>query len=1114
MSISKIKNRISDSGLVKEVFRQIESEKRIFIKGLSGSLKALFLSLLIEKTNSPVVYVTGDDEQEEIVKEDLETILGHEQVAFFPKIRELANSEVVYESNKKSQLLSALEKLVEKRNVAVVVPAKNIVHKFPQPKFVKKERLSLKAWSEYNFENLKERLSILGFEREQVVEDWGEMSVRGGIIDVFPYSSDNPFRIEFSGDQIESIRIFDPTTQRSIKNVNQITIYPQNIEEKDEQEGTTFVSLLEYFDQNAVVFLDETEIIHKEIEDFFLSRKMLQDKSSPDRSETPQENHFLRWEDIQEKLSGLTTIHHDSFQSSRQNEYIDFTSQPQDSFKGSFPLLRKKIDYYFKQKSSISKSNLIYFLCESNEQIQRMEELFLDSEIDIDKIQFAKFGLNQGFVFQDAGLVLFTDNHFYGRPIRWRRRKKVRGGLTIQQLNSLSIGDFVVHVDKGIGEYAGLKKITVQGHERECLSLIYRDGDLLYVPLERMDRIQKYSAKEGFVPALSKLGNKNWDRLKKRTKKHIKDLAKELTALYAQRKNNKGFGFSTDTLWQKELEASFEYDDTPDQVKATLEIKEDMESDLPMDRLICGDVGYGKTEVAIRAAFKAVNDGKQVVVLVPTTILALQHYNLIRERLRQYPAVVDLLSRFRTRSEQMNVVEKLKSGQIDIVIGTHRMLSKDVNFKNLGLLIIDEEHRFGVAKKENLKKKYLNVDVLSMSATPIPRTLNMALLGVRDMSMIATPPRDRHPIITEVTPFSLDLVRMAILKEIDRGGQVFFVHNRVQTIESITNNLRKHIPEISFAIAHGQMDERQLEKVMWDFAHNKYQCLVSTMIIESGLDIPNVNTLIINRADRFGLSQLYQLRGRVGRSNQTAYAYLLIPPVSSLKRNALKRLRIIEEFSDLGSGFNVAMRDLEIRGAGNILGAEQSGHIVALGYELYSKIIEEAAYELKLEKEGKPIPENQENDDVKVEINEDAFLPDEYIDQPELKVDIYRRLANETEITKITGVRDELKDRFGTPPEPVENLFLLIELKLLGRQLDFKQIKVSKNNLTAYFSEKITTTNNGELIEKKVSSIIDKTEGKFHFIQDRKKGFGVSLDIPSSEKKIFEYGKNFLKNLL
>ena len=621
-------------------------------------------------------------------------------------------------------------------------------------------------------------------------------------------------------------------------------------------------------------------------------------------------------------------------------------------------------------------------------------------------------------------------------------------------------------------------------------------------------------AKEGIVPVLSKLGNKDWERLKKRTKKHIKDLAKELTALYANRKNKRGFGFSSDTMWQKELEASFEYDDTPDQVKATREIKEDMESDLPMDRLVCGDVGYGKTEVALRAAFKAVNDGKQVAVLVPTTILALQHHSLIRSRLRNYPMKVDLLSRFRTRSEQKNVVEELKTGKVDIVIGTHRMLSKDVNFKDLGLLIIDEEHRFGVSKKENLKKKYLNVDVLSMSATPIPRTLNMALLGIRDMSMIATPPRDRHPILTEVTPFNLDLVRMAILKEVERGGQVFFVHNRVQTIESVTNKLNKHIPEVNFVIAHGQMDERQLEKVMWDFAHKKYQCLVSTMIIESGLDIPNVNTLIINRADRFGLSQLYQLRGRVGRSNQTAYAYLLIPSVSGLKSSALKRLRIIEEFSDLGSGFNVAMRDLEIRGAGNILGAEQSGHIVALGYELYTKIIEEAAYELKLEQEGKSIPENQENDDVKVEIDEDAFLPDEYINQPELKVDIYRRLANETEITKIDDVWDELKDRFGAPPQPVKNLFFLIELKLLGRQLDFKQIKFSKKNLTAYFSEKITTSNNGELIEKKVSSIIDKTKGKFHFIQDRKRGFGVSLDIPPSEKVVYEYSKNFLKNLL
>jgi len=1114
MSISVIKKLISDSSYVKEVLRQVELEKPIYIRGLSGSLKALFLSILAEERKSPIIYITGEDDQEEIVKEDLETILGHEYVAYFPRFHELADSKVIFDSNKKSQLLSGLEKLVEKQNIVVVIPAKNIVQKFPLPKTVKKQRLFLKVNAEYDFELLKERLSNLGFEREHQVENWGEMSVRGGIIDVYPYSSDNPFRIEFFGDQIESIRIFNPTTQRSIENINQIAIYPQNIEEENECEQTQFVSLFDYFNNDAVIFLDEIEIIQKEIENFFQIRKSLAGESFAEKNAILPAENILTWQDVQKKLDNFTTIIQDSFQTSKKRIYIDFESQLQESFRGSFSLLKKKIDYYFKQKSVNNKSNLIYFLCDSTEQIDRLEDLFLDSGIDIEKIRIEKFGLNQGFVFKDAGLVIYTDNQFYGRPIRWRRKKRPRRGLTLQQLNSLSIGDFVVHVDKGIGKYQGLKKITANGHERECLSMVYRGGDLLYVPLERMDRIQKYSAKEGVVPVLSKLGSKGWELLKKKTKKHVKELARELTLLYAKRKTKKGYAFSSDTLWQKELEASFEFEDTPDQTKASLEIKADMESSQPMDRLVCGDVGYGKTEVALRAVFKAVSDGKQVAVLVPTTILALQHYNLFRERLRKYPMAVELLSRFRTRSEQKWVVDNLKTGKIDIVIGTHRILSKDVQIKDLGLLIIDEEHRFGVKKKEALKKQYLNVDVLSMSATPIPRTLNMALLSIRDMSLITTAPRDRHPIETEVTTFNLDLIRMAILKEVDRGGQVFFVHNRVHTIESVANKLRKTVPEVSFAVAHGQMDERQLEKVMWDFAMRKYQCLVSTMIIESGLDIPNVNTMIINRADRFGLSQLYQLRGRVGRSNQLAYAYLLIPPVSNLKKNALKRLRIIEEFSGLGSGFNIAMRDLEIRGAGNILGAEQSGHIVALGYELYTKIIEEAVHELKLEQEGMSIPWQQKIDEVKVDIDQDAYLPDEYINQPELKVDIYRRLANETDFNKIEQVKEEVKDRFGSLPRVARNLFYLIELKLLGRQLDFKQIKIFNYKLLTYFSDKITSTNKRELIEMKVSSIIDKAEGMFHFFKDSDKGFGISLDIPLSEKEPIEFGKNFLKKLL
>jgi transcription-repair coupling factor (superfamily II helicase) len=555
-------------------------------------------------------------------------------------------------------------------------------------------------------------------------------------------------------------------------------------------------------------------------------------------------------------------------------------------------------------------------------------------------------------------------------------------------------GDFVVHVDHGIGVYQGLQKLTTGGYERECLVIQYQDQDKLFVPLEKMDRVQKYSSRDGMAPRVHKLGAPDWDRLKKRTKNRIKDIARDLIKLYAARKAQKGLAFPPDSFWQKELEASFIYEDTPDQARAVEEVKHDMENENPMDRLVCGDVGYGKTEVAIRAAFKAVQSSKQVAVLVPTTILAQQHYNTFRERLRKYPVQVEALSRFRSAAEQKKIVEKLKTGEVDIAIGTHRLLSHDVAFKDLGLLIVDEEQRFGVRHKERLKQLCVNVDVLTLSATPIPRTLHMSLLGVRDMSNINTPPKDRLPVHTEIVQFDRDLIRQVILREVHRGGQVFFVHNRVGSIYRMADLLQRVIPEVEFGVAHGQMKEHELEKAIVDFMERKIHVLVETMIIESGIDMPNVNTMIINRADRFGLAQLYQLRGRVGRSHHKAYCYLVIPPIRNLTTEAIKRLETIEQFTELGSGFQIAMRDLEIRGAGNMLGAEQSGFIDSLGFDLYCKILEDAVQEARLEELPQEavaaLPEKK--DECRVELEGDAYLPDDYVEMP-ASAAIYRRLA-------------------------------------------------------------------------------------------------------------------------
>lgn len=1104
MDCSELKKIILNSQVLRNFLEATGTAKQIYARGLAGSLKAFVISILFEQARKPILYISGESEQEEIVKGDLDVLVGAERVAYIPKLSEFAHRDVIFDSIRKAQLLSSLERLVEKEKIITIISAKNLIHLFPSVEFIKKQRIAIKINSENNYNLLKEKLILLGFNREAVVENFGEMSVRGGIIDVFPFSNEYPFRIEFFGDMVESIRIFDPATQKSIKHVDQLIIYPQYPEETIDTERLKLAPILDYMDKNTILFLDEPSLIEKEICDFFQFRG----------EDAATSNRYISWEELAAKFQNYISISHESLSRSKQANYFDFAARSQEPLNGNLKLLKKQIDLYH-QKFSTQAPHPIktFFVCDSAEQIERMEDILTEQGIDLDRLYIRNLGINQGFIFDEVGLVVFTDNQFYGRPLRWRKRRRVHKGLTLRQLNALNIGDYVVHIDHGVGKYRGLKKISVQGNERECLTIAYQDDDRLYVPVEKMDRVQKYAAKEGVIPTLSKLGSKEWDRLKRKTKKHIKEIARELIQLYARRKNLSGFAFSKDTLWQRELEASFEFEDTPDQQKATEDIKQDMESSFPMDRLVCGDVGFGKTEVALRAAFKAVNNSKQVAVLVPTTILALQHYSTFQARLKNYPVKVEMLSRFRSATEQKLIIEWLKQGRVDVVVGTHRLLSKDVQFKDLGLLVIDEEHRFGVRNKEDIKQKYVNVDVLSMSATPIPRTLNMGLMGIRDMSIIATPPRDRLPIYTEVAPFDKDLIRMAILKEVQRGGQVFFVHNRVQSIDSVANMLRKIVPEASFIVAHGQMDERQLEKVMWNFANQKYQCLVSTMIIGSGLDIPNVNTLIVNRADRFGLSQLYQLRGRVGRSDQLAYAYLLVPPINSLNRNAIKRLKIIEEFTELGSGFTIAMRDLEIRGAGNVFGSEQSGHIVALGYELYMKIIKDAIEELKLESEGKPTPELPKREETKVEIDQDAFLPDEFIDHPELKVDIYRRLANERDVDMVAQIRDEVHDRFGLLPQPVSNLFNLVALKIIGSMLNFKLIRVKNHTLSSYFSNDIATSTDRELIRNKLCLIMDKAKESFYFIQEGKESFGIRVDIPASEHDPIEFSKKFLKSL-
>ena len=886
----------------------------------------------------------------------------------------------------------------------------------------------------------------MSFVKKDFVEEYGDFAVRGGILDVFPFVGDNPIRFEFWGDTVESIREFDVISQRSIRDLQSASViaslfhdYTDVSQRPDSANNIeTRVSLFQYLSNDALLFFDEPMLIEKEIE------------------ELQQEGYsnILNWKTIEKNTNDFARFDHATIQNSQINICIDFQSRPQPPIAGSIKRLIEQIRTYSNQDFTI------YLASDTLEEGDRLdglieEELTAPDELevrnqksesanpesenifspweDVEKdgsqnenniylisrpqtsapnahpplaenlsspirYQHLPEALHSGFIYPPANVAVFTEHEIFGRLKRrgTAKRKKFKG-FTQKELQQLRRGDFVVHQDYGIGRFAGLQKIKVRGVETEVMKLVYEENDTLYVHLNFIDRVQKYSSQEGHTPKLSKLGGFDWDRLKSRARKKIKDIARDLIKLYARRKHDQGFAFASDTHWQKEMEASFLYEDTPDQAKSTLDVKQDMEQSSPMDRLICGDVGFGKTEVAVRAAFKAVMNGKQVAVLVPTTILAHQHFHTFLDRIGRYSVRVESLTRFRSKKEQKEVLESLKEGRVDVLIGTHRLLSKDVVFKDLGLLIIDEEQRFGVASKEKLRQLRASVDTLTLTATPIPRTLQFSLMGARDLSLINTPPRNRIPIQTEIAQFDLQLIHEVIMKELHRSGQVYFVHDRVQNIDFIRAMLEEHIPKARFHVAHGQMKGHELEKAMMDFLEKKYDVLLCTKIIESGIDIPNVNTIIINRADRFGLAELYQLRGRVGRSNIQAYAYLLTPPLSILPRVTLRRLQAIQEFTELGSGFNLAMRDLEIRGAGNLLGGEQSGFILEMGFEMYQRVVEEAVAELKEEEFNELAEKKVENGkkikgETVIETDVEALIPDIYIEHDAERLDIYRRL--------------------------------------------------------------------------------------------------------------------------
>ncbi len=1087
-----------------DLHRALLSRHSITVRGIYGSFLAFVIKYVQDTLESPLLVIVPDSDAAEKLVDDLRMLSRPALTAYLPSDEVVPFDRGLFTPALYSMRLNALSDLVEKRARVLVTTPPALLRRVPDPESLRQNILHLKVGEDLERELLLDWLVEGGYERVGTIEEIGQFSARGGIVDVFSFESDGPIRIEYFGDTIESIREFDVLSQLSTREIQSVRLVGQGPQTR------SGACLLDYFPENTLLFWENSEQDRKILNEWWEQAVQRFEEHQEELELTSIEDHYVPLSELLHRLKGYRRIEHTHLGRMEIGD-VHFNAHPPAAFRGNMKLFLEHIQKFFDRQRDGTAGQL-YVLYEGAAARERLEEI-LEAELGfLPPIHFIEGELHQGFYLPTPHIEVLTEHEIFNRLKARRRKRRLRvSGSLIRSLNSLNYGDYVVHVDYGIGRYLGLERITVAGRERDVIKIQYEDNDILYVTLDNLNRIQKYVSEEGYRPRLTRLGSPEWERVKKRTRKAVENIARELVQLYARRMSQQGHAFSPDTLWQKELEASFPYEDTPDQIRATREVKRDMEAAKPMDRLICGDVGYGKTEIAIRAAFKAVMDGKQVAVLVPTTILAQQHFHTFRERMVNFPITIEVLSRFRTPKDQKDILQRLANGEIDIVIGTHRLLSEDVRFKDLGLLIVDEEQRFGVTHKEKLKQIKITVDTLTMTATPIPRTLHMALMGARDLSNVDTPPSNRHPVITEITTWDRHLIYRAITYEIERGGQVFFVHNRVQTIDGVAAMLNTIVPRARIAVAHGQMRERQLEKIMNDFYHRRYDVLVATMIIENGLDIPNCNTIIINRADQFGLAQLYQLRGRVGRSDRQAYAYFIIPPQERLNETALKRLYAIEEFADLGSGLKIAMRDLEIRGAGNLLGHQQSGFINAVGYDLYQKILQEAVETIQQETLPETFWETRmPTVDAKVEVDAEMYLPDDYVNSPHEKVMIYHRLLNLDNLHHIDNLVKELRDRFGPLPEPTRKLIEMVKIKKLASRHYIKQVKIHKSKMFLYFDERATEKE--PFIEQVLSKFVRQTMTEIFFSQGNE--LKVTVDVKGrTELDRMSFAKNFLLNL-
>jgi transcription-repair coupling factor (superfamily II helicase) len=1056
LSTTIISKRHSENPTIISISKAIQGDHKIHIKGLIGSSLSFVIQALFAKSENSFLLLCNEKEEAAYILNDLEQLIGDKEVLFYPssyrrpyQIEEVENANVLL----RSEVLNRIN--FRQKPVIIVSYPEAVFEKVVTKKELEKNTLKISVGDLVSIDFINEVLFEYEFKRVDFITDPGEFSVRGGILDVFSFSNDNPYRIEFFGNEVDSIRTFDVESQLSIEKQQKISIIP-NFENKLLQENR--ISFLDYIHPKTTIFIQNTDLSLTQLDKLFGKAEETFNKLNKDIKHASPEQLFLNQKEFLKQALNFSVVELASKPTFKTTETFEFNIKPQPAFNKQFDLLLHNL------KDNQERRYQNYLFCSNEQQAKRFHDIFesLDEqnhETTNKQYETIVLPLFQGFIDEDNQIACYTDHQIFERYHKFSIKNGYakKQTITLKELTSLVVGDYVTHIDHGIGKFGGLQKIQVEGKTQEAIKLVYADNDIVYVSIHSLHKISKYNGKDGAPPKIYKLGSGAWKALKQKTKARVKHIAFNLIQLYAKRRLDKGFAFAPDSYLQHELESSFIYEDTPDQLKSTQEVKADMESDRPMDRLVCGDVGFGKTEVAIRAAFKAVDNGKQVAILVPTTILAYQHYRTFTERLKDMPVTVNYVNRFRTAKQKTETLKDLESGRLDIIIGTHQLVNKNVVFKDLGLLIVDEEQKFGVNVKDKLKTITQNVDTLTLTATPIPRTLQFSLMAARDLSVITTPPPNRYPIETNVVGFNEETIRDAISYEIERGGQVFFVNNRIENIKEIAGMIQRLVPNAKVGIGHGQMDGKKLEELMLAFMEGEFDVLVATTIIESGLDVPNANTIFINNANNFGLSDLHQMRGRVGRSNKKAFCYFICPPYSAMTDDARKRIQALEQFSELGSGFNIAMKDLEIRGAGDLLGGEQSGFINEIGFETYQKIMNEAIEELK-ENEFKDLYENEgaqkEKEyvkDLQIDADFELLFPDDYINSVTERLALYNALALIKDEKGLEEYEKQLIDRFGALPKQAVALLNSLRIKWIATKLGIEKIILKQGKMVCYF---------------------------------------------------------------